>query len=252
MLSKNKIKDITSLQQKKFREQTSSFVIEGDKMVQTLLEENFELSEIFALQDWISDHYKRINNHKCTINEVSELELSKISSLQTPNKVLAIAKIPHPELQISSLENQLCLVLDSIQDPGNMGTIIRLADWFGIHHIICSHGTVDAFNPKVVQSTMGALAKTKIYYTDLNDFLSLYKQKIAHPIYGTFLNGQIIYDSKLDNKGLIIMGNEGNGISESVASYVNQRLFIPSFGTGSESLNVAIAAAIVCSEFKRR
>lgn len=253
MLTKNKIKDITALQQKKYREESGLFLVEGDKMVQTLLEGNFEIVELFALPTWIGRNNSLLHtNKRCAITEITEQELSRISALQTPNQVVAVARIPQPQLQIETLKEQLCLVLDNVQDPGNMGTIIRLADWFGIRHIVCSVGCVDVFNPKVVQSTMGALAKTTIHYTSLPEFIKDYTQQLQLPVYGTFLNGNIIYSTALQSAGLIVMGNEGNGISPQVEALVSQRLFIPSFGTGSESLNVATAAAIVCSEFRRR
>ena len=172
--------------------------------------------------------------------------------LKTPQDVLAVFEQPHYVAQSNVIEHSLCLALDGVQDPGNLGTIIRLADWFGIEHIFCSQGTVDVYNPKTVQATMGALARVKLYYVNLPELIASLKQT---PVYGTFLDGNNMYDEKLSEHGLIIMGNEGNGISKEVEKLVNKRLYVPNYPLyreTSESLNVAIATAIVCAEFRRR
>jgi len=164
---------------------------------------------------------------------------------------LAVFEIPSYELNSELLHENLSLALDNVQDPGNLGTILRIADWFGIRNVLCSIGTADAFNPKTVQATMGAIGRIRLLYTDLPEFL----KTVRIPIYGTFLEGEILYDADLQNEGIIVMGNEGNGISEAVGQLVTDKLFIPDFPmgqTGSESLNVSVATAIVCSEFRRR
>jgi TrmH family RNA methyltransferase len=171
--------------------------------------------------------------------------------LKTPQDVLGVFEIPNPELNPDLLKGKISLVLDNIQDPGNLGTILRIADWFGIEQVICSIGTVDAYHPKTVQATMGAIGRVKIHYTSLQSMF----EKTDLPVFGTFLEGEVIYHCELPSEGLIGMGNEGNGISESTAKFVTQKLYIPDFPlgkTGSESLNVSAATAIVCSEFRRR
>jgi TrmH family RNA methyltransferase len=186
----------------------------------------------------------------CIVSEVSDDELRKLSFLQHPQQVLAVFPIP----QSSTLPDpdQLILALDGVQDPGNLGTIIRIADWFGIKTIYCSEDTVDAWNPKVVQATMGSIARINLIYIDLPELLDTLPD--SFPVYGTLLDGEDIYQQPLSENGLIIMGNEGNGISEAVRTRINHRLLIPSFSQGdtAESLNVAIATAITCSEFRRR
>ena len=186
------------------------------------------------------------------IIEVTDEELKKASFLKTPQQVLGIFKIPPFLTENIDWNNSLSLMLDGIQDPGNLGTIIRLADWYGIEHILCSLDTADVYNPKVVQATMGALARVQLHYIDLPEWLSAH---LEIPVYGTFLDGGNMYEQKLSPNGVIVMGNEGNGIRPDVAKYINRRLFIPTFPAdrkSSESLNVAIATAIVCAEFRRR
>ena len=172
--------------------------------------------------------------------------------LKTPQQVLAVFRQPEYVLNTSILRDSLCLALDDVQDPGNLGTIIRLADWFGIEHIICSSNTVDIYNPKTVQATMGGIARVKTYYTPLPDLI---RSLGDIPVYGTFLDGKNIYGQPLSRNGLIVMGNEGNGISKEVEALINQKLYIPNYPQEretSESLNVAIATAIVCAEFRRQ
>jgi len=184
--------------------------------------------------------------------EVTAEELARTSLLKTPQQVLAVFEQANDFIDLSVIKHSLCLALDDIQDPGNLGTIVRLADWFGIKHIFCSLGTADIYNPKAVQATMGGLARVQLHYTDLPEFISSLKD---FPVYGTFLDGKNIYKQALSNNGLIVMGNEGNGISTAVKQLINQRLYIPNYPAGSEtseSLNVAIATAIVCAEFRRQ
>ncbi len=250
MLSKALLKLIKSLEMKKFRKEYGLFVAEGGKTVCDLINLNLEVKHIIATKEWIDNH-KEIKN--CNICEVSEEELKRASFLRTPQGVLAVFKQPQYEIDITTPEQELCLALDNVQDPGNLGTIIRIADWFGIENIYCSSGSADAYNPKTVQATMGAIGRVKIHYTNLKEMLSTIKNKSN--IYGTFLDGENIYEKKLENRGIIVMGNEGNGISEECSKIINERLFVPNFPTGrntSESLNVSVATAIICSEFRRR
>lgn len=250
MLSKNDIKNIKSLEHKKFRDEKGLFIAEGHKLVGELLGV-FRCILLAATGEWIENH-GRIPAER--VETVTSDELKRASLLRSPQDVLAVFSIPdYRETMKSVAASNLVLALDDVQDPGNMGTIVRIADWFGIKDIFCSRGTADIFNPKAVQATMGALARVRIHYTDLIKEISSLPASV--PIYGTFLDGQTIYDTELSGNGVIIMGNEGNGISPEVGKTVNRRLYIPNWPAGavtSESLNVAIATAIVCSEFRRR
>lgn len=250
MLSKNDIKIIKSLEHKKFREEKKLFVAEGHKLVGELLG-IYDCILVAASNDWI-DRQKNIPAQR--VETVTPDELKRASLLRSPQDILAVFRIPcHNTSIASSASKNLVLALDDIQDPGNLGTIVRIADWFGIKEIFCSKGTADIYNPKAVQATMGAMARVKTHYIDLAKEISSLPASV--PVFGTFLNGDIIYDTQLSGNGVIIMGNEGNGISSEVEKSVNRRLFIPNWPAGeptSESLNVAIATAIVCSEFRRR
>jgi len=249
MLTKNSIKHINSLRLKKYRSELGLFVAEGARLIDDLLNSSLEVVELYHIPEW------KINR---TIYSISEIEVSaddmkKISGLDSSTPALAVVKIPDIELSTNLLEGKLSLALDDIQDPGNMGTIIRLADWFGIDFIICSNSTVDVFSPKVVQASMGAISRVKVIYCDLQKVLSEYNKLI--PIYGTFMGGRNIYNEKLASKAIIVMGNEGNGIGPDIEKLIPNRIHIPSFATNRstvESLNVAMAASIVCSEFRRR
>ena len=247
MLSNAKLKWIHSLEQKKFRQQYGLFTAEGNKLTSDLLE-LLPCRFLVATEEWLKTH-PSIKAEEIVI--VGKDIIQKASLQKSPQDVLGIFEIPDTALIPNDLRNKISLVLDNIQDPGNLGTILRIADWFGIEHVICSVGTVDAFNPKTVQATMGAIGRVKIHYLDLSTFLPL----MDLPIFGTFLEGDIIYNCDLPSEGLVVMGNEGNGISETVTRLITQKLYIPDypFGkTGSESLNVSVATAIVCSEFRRR
>ncbi|RTL13534.1 MAG: RNA methyltransferase [Flavobacteriaceae bacterium] len=240
MVSKNQIKLITSLQQKKYRKQEQLFFAEGVKVVQELLQSNFELQDLFTTkQDFLT-----VSKDK--VHAISETELKKISALSTPNTCLAVFKIPKTK---ELVKNGLIVALDDVRDPGNLGTIIRLCDWFGIETLFCSEESVDIYNPKVVQATMGSISRVNVVYGNLETFLASAKL----PIFGTFMDGKNIYQEKLPNEGIIIMGNEANGISASVEKLVSERIAIPRFGNlqVTESLNVATATAIILSEFKR-
>ena len=241
MVSKNQIKLITSLQQKKYRKQEQLFFAEGVKVVQELLHSNFELQDLFTTkQDFLT-----VPKNK--VHAISEAELKKISALTTPNTCLAVFKIPKAKEMV---EKGLIVALDDVRDPGNLGTIIRLCDWFGIETLFCSEESVDIYNPKVVQASMGSISRVNVVYGNLETFLSQTKL----PVFGTFMDGKNIYQEELPKEGIIIMGNEANGISTSVEKLVSERIAIPRFGNlqVTESLNVATATAIILSEFKRK
>lgn len=244
MISKNQIKYIHSLEQKKNRRNEMCFVAEGPKIIEELLK-IYTPKMIFATKSWIEE------NNNIYAEEITEQELSKLSFLKHPQSVLAVFPIPQNKDTIID-PNKLYLALDGVQDPGNLGTIIRIADWFGIDTILCSMDTADAFNPKVVQATMGSIARVKIIYTNLYDLIKDHANQM--PIYGTLLDGENIYQKQLAPNGIIIMGNEGNGISTPIRNLLNERLLIPSYNLSdtAESLNVATATAIICSEFRRR
>ena len=248
MLSKNKIKYIRSLELKKNRKEERVFVAEGHKLVGDLLG-HFSCRLLVAIPAWLE------KNPKVQADEIIEVtpdELTRASLQKTPQEVLAVFEQPTWTYDVASVSKSLCLALDDIQDPGNLGTIIRLADWFGIEHIFCSQGTVDVYNPKTIQATMGALARVKLHYCHLPSLIASLGDV---PVYGTFLDGENMYGKTLTDHGLIVMGNEGNGIGEEVARLVNERLYIPNYPPQretSESLNVAVATAVICAEFRRR
>ena len=247
MISKNLIKLVKSLEQKKYRRREQLFVAEGPKVVHDLMAIR-EPQRIIATGSWYSQ-----NNIEADV-VVTEDELRKVSFLQHPQEVMALFPLPdHDEMIPAGLDQTLSLALDDVQDPGNLGTIIRLADWFGIGHIFCSMATADAFSPKVVQSTMGSIARVTLHYTDLSEMFRQLDGKV--PVYGTFLDGSNIYEQPGLANGIIVMGNEGNGISPAIEAFVSKRLLIPSYPMGrptAESLNVAVATAITCAEFRRR
>ena len=247
MISKARIKWIKSLELRKYRLQHKAFVAEGPKLVGELLS-HFTPLYIAATKEWLDSNQRLIRSVK-EVDEVSQQELERTSLLKTPQSVLAV--MPIPENSLNPLTDQLVLALDGVQDPGNLGTILRIADWFGIHNILCSEGTADVYNPKCVQACMGALARVSVHYCNLAEIL----KGIEMPVYGTFLDGTDIYKEELSQNGIIVMGNEGNGISKEVSKLINRRLLIPNFPQGStttESLNVAVATGIICAEFRRR
>ncbi len=233
MITKAQVKFVRSLQQKKFRDESGCFIAEGDKLIN-------DLRDAFSLE-------LLVNKENATAKEIEQM-----SGMRTPQGSIAVFKKRQPQAEYQLPHAELILVLDGIQDPGNLGTIIRTADWFGIQHIVCSHDTADCYNPKVVQATMGALARVHLHYTDLVQWLS--QLPADTPIYGTLLEGKNIYTEHLAPHGVIIMGNEGNGISPAVRVCINKALLIPSYPADvptSESLNVAIATAITLAEFRR-
>lgn len=246
-----------SLEMKKYRKKEGVFVAEGHKLVGDLLESgSFACKYLMATDEWLEQNKNLLEESlkHVEMNQVTEGELRKVSFQEMPQQVLAIFEQPEYVVDVNEEANKnLCLVLDDVQNPGNMGTIVRMADWFGIEHVFCSIGCADIYNPKTVQATMGAMARVQVHYVDIPEMLKNLDKKI--PVYGTFLDGENLYQKELENRGLIVMGNEGKGVSEVVESFVNERLFIPNYPEGrktSESLNVAIATAIICAEFRRR
>ena len=239
MLSKSQIKLITSLKQKKQRQQHGFFVVEGIKTIKELLQSHLVLHALYTTEPFNIDAKNEIL--------ISETDLKRISFLTTPNTALAIFNIPQPK-PIET--NGLIVALDAVRDPGNLGTIIRLCDWFGIKNLVCSHETVDCYNPKVVQATMGSITRVAISYVDLVDFL----KSATLPVLGAFMEGENIYKTKLPEQGILVMGNEANGVSKEVEAIITKKITIPRFGDlqATESLNVATATAILLSEFKRR
>lgn len=250
MISKNRIKLIHSLEQKKFRKREGLFVAEGPKLVGELLSV-LDLEYCAALPDWLDQHQHQLSR-EAEVQVATEDELQRASLLKNPQEVIALFRIPqYQNVLAEEADTSLVLALDGVQDPGNLGTIIRLADWFGIEDVYCSMETVDVYNPKAIQATMGAISRVRVHYIDLYHELC----QVKSPIYGTHLDGDNIYEQKLEQHGVIVMGNEGNGVSQEVSSRVTHRLFIPPYPADRstvESLNVAIATAIVCAEFRRR
>ena len=240
MVSKNQIKLITSLQQKKQRISHQLFFAEGIKVIQELLDSNFELVNLYTTQN----DFNEVAESKKVL--IEESDLKKITALASPNSCLAVFKIPSEKKIIKS---GLILALDAVRDPGNLGTILRLCDWFGIHQLICSKDAVDIYNPKVVQATMGSIARVNVNYVDLEQYIT----DSNLPVFGTFMDGDNIYKTQLPQEGMIVMGNEANGISIGIEKLISNRLTIPRFGMlqKTESLNVATATAIVLSEFRR-
>lgn len=247
-LSKNRVKYIRSLELKKNRKEERVFLAEGPKLVGDLLG-HFPCKFLAATSEWLRE-YSAVK--AVEVIEVGPEDLSRASLLKSPQQVLALFEQPKYEIDTEVIRNSLCLALDDIQDPGNLGTIIRLADWFGIEHIFCSPNTVDVFNPKAIQATMGGIARVKVHYIALPELIHVLGNV---PVYGTFLDGKNMYEQPLSKNGIIVMGNEGNGIGAEVEKLVNRKLYIPNYPQEretSESLNVAIATAIVCAEFRRQ
>ena len=245
MLSKSTISLLKSLQQKKFRIEHGLFLVEGNKSVTEFANSPYQIEAIYHTTA-IDPKLLKLSG-KINFSEISLNDLEKISSLKSPQEVIALVKIPAlPILNAAALKGKFAIALDGIQDPGNMGTIIRTADWFGIQHIICSADTVDVYNPKVVQATMGSLAHISIYYVELTEFL----ESINIPLFGALLDGSNIYKTNFGTEGLVIMGNEGNGLRPEIIKLVQKAVTIPR-GGHAESLNVGIATAIFCSEIKR-
>ena len=247
-LSKNKISYIQSLKDKKHRNQHNTFVAEGSKLIFDLMQ-NTEC-QLLVISEQLKEQLPDLHGEETII--ATQAELKKASHLATPPDAIAVFYQKNQIYKEIDYAQKLNLVLDEIQDPGNLGTIIRVADWFGIENIFCSLDTVDVYNTKTVQATMGALSRVNICYANIVNILN---EHINSPVYGTFLDGEIIYKESLSKEGFIVMGNEGKGISTEVEKLITQKLYIPNFSknsTTSESLNVAVATAVVCSEFRRR
>lgn len=245
MISKSQISFIKSLHQKKYRKEHGLFIVEGFKSIHEFINSKYEIDAIYCLPDVLP----KLGNlsRKIKLHEIKPNDLAKISTLNTPQQLLAIIKLPEAEgINLENIKGKFTLALDGIQDPGNLGTIIRTADWFGIEQIICSEDCVEAYNPKVVQATMGSLARVKITYTDLKN---IFKAK-ACPVYGALLNGESIYKTNFGSEGIILLGNEGKGISANLMPNIDYPITIPRFGN-AESLNVAISTSIICSEIRR-
>lgn len=240
MLSKSQIKLINSLSQKKYRQKNGLFMAEGIKVIKELLNSNFELERLFSQADIFF-------TEKDKMQLVEENELKKITKLSTSQTALALFKIPQHTAEV---KEDFIVALDGVRDPGNLGTIIRLCDWFGVKQLLCSNDTADCYNPKVIQATMGSIARVEVIYTNLAEELPMLKL----PIFGTFMNGENVYESSLPSKGILVLGNEANGITTGIEQIITNKLSIPQFGNAknTESLNVATATAIFLSEFKRR
>lgn len=244
-MTKSEIQLIRALADKRSRIESGLFVAEGEKLIGELRGSHLHVRKIFTLDGVFAGP---------EVEVVAPREMERLSLLKSANNSVALVEIPRYELRTEELAGKLTLALDDIQNPGNLGTIIRLADWLGITDIICSEGSADCFNPKVVQATMGAILRVRIHYTDLAHLLS--QAAAQHlPVCGTFLEGDNIYHTALPQAGIVVMGNEGRGISQAVAATVTQKLFVPPYPAdrhGSESLNVAMATGVICAEFRRQ
>ncbi len=238
MITKNQIKNIRGLALKKNRTKEQCFIIEGEKIVAELLSSSFQIINLFATKSWIAEN----KQFEAIASVVTNDELARISNLKSPNKVVALVKIPKRELQSNK---GITLVLDTVNDPGNLGTIIRMCDWFGVDQIICSKDTVDVYNPKVVQASMGSLLRVNLYYTDLK----LYLDGIKEPIYGAFMDGTPVKTTQLPKAAHLVMGNEANGISVEIEKMLTNKITIKNIGGNAESLNVAVATSILLHEF---
>lgn len=263
MLTKNQIKLILSLEQKKFRKESGLFVAEGKKAVTEILNSSLKIHSLYSTKIFFNtlSQFPNTPQRKFEKNEIEEADLKRISFLTTPNEVLCLVEIPKHQIILEKIGQALSFYLDNLKDPGNFGNIIRIADWFGIENIFCSAACVDAYNPKVVQATMGSIARVKINYVENENFFDELKKittrnklsgdGVDFKIYSSALSGKNIYKEKLSPTGLILLGNESEGVSEKLIQIADEKLTIPSFGK-AESLNVAASAGIICSEFRRR
>ncbi len=254
MLSLKEKKRLNLLKQKKYRQKYGFFIAEGDKIVKDFLRSDWEVHDLFVVKDWTANIQGEELQKNTRVHIIDRDELKKVSSLTTPHNVLAVVKIPERKTHFTPDPEKLVLMLDEIKDPGNLGTIIRTASWFGIHDILCSTNSVDVFNPKVIQSSMSALIHVRVWYQDLKKSLEQFKEADI-PVYGTFLSGENIYEATLRSNGVILMGNESRGIAAELEPYISRKITIPAFlqpkrGT-IESLNVATATGIICAEFRK-
>lgn len=245
MLTKATAKLIQSLKDKRHRQESGLFVIEGAKIVAELPASKITVKSLFATRNWLVANERLFSGVEKV--EVTEQQLKQISFLQTPQQVLALAHIPQQEFSVNQLKGHFSIVLDTLQDPGNLGTIIRIADWYGIKHIVCSTESADVYNPKVIQATMGSFLRVNIVYTSLETFLL--KNKL--PVYGAVMNGENLYATSFPKQGLLLIGNEGSGIGAELMPYISHPITIPKQG-GAESLNAGIATAIICDAWARQ
>jgi len=254
MLSKSQIKLIRSLQLKKYRETEGLFIAEGKKIVEELMGSPIHIKQILISKsrpELVSGSHKLKHDKLVDVVEIPQEEFGKISTLTTPSGILAVCNIPKANAEQPDLKKDIVLALDDIRDPGNLGTIIRIADWFDIKHIYCSEESVDAYNPKVVQASMGSIARVHVHYINLASMLQK-KVEEGIQVFGAMMNGKNIYTEQVKPKGILVIGNESNGISKEVQKHINHPVCIPSYNTkGPESLNAAIATAILCAEFRR-
>ena len=253
MITRNKISFLVSLQKKKVRDENLLYIVEGDKLVREYISAGMPVRSVIAKPEFLNSLSGDITG-KIEMEAVSYEELKKISTLKTPHNALALVEMPNQEPNAKKILKDWCLALDCIQDPGNLGTIIRTSGWFGIKNIICSVDCVDVYNPKVIQASMGALIQVKIFQQVLSDFLKEAREK-GIQVYGTLLNGESIYNSPFDKKGIILIGNESKGISDSLMPFITEKIMIPRFGEikpGIDSLNAAIATSIVLSQIAGR
>ena len=254
MISKARIRFIKSLQNKKVRDEERLFVIEGDKLITEFLIAKVPIKILLGKPEFLKSLQPDLSRYVNLIENINFDELKKISTLKTPHNALAVVHMPEREMNMTEVLNKFCVALDCIQDPGNMGTIIRAAGWFGIENVICSMDCVDVYNPKVIQSSMGALLHVNVFYHDLKKlFTSAAENSVA--VFGTLLEGDSIYKHKLDSKGIILLGNESKGISDEFIPFITEKIKIPKFSTatqGIDSLNVGMAASVVFSEFLRK
>ena len=249
MTTIHQIKYIKSLNQKKFRQKYDKFVVEGDKICQDLLrKDKYEIDIIYALKQWFSEHGEILKKTNILSHEVSERELQKISNFKTANQAFSIISIPNSNIFLTKSHRNI-IFLDGIQDPGNLGTIIRIADWFGFKSIVASQSTVDFYNPKVVQATMGSFMNVCLVNAELQELKNLHPDRL---VLAASLEGKSIYDNKISSPSILVIGNESKGISKSVLKLVDKEIRIPSYGNRSDSLNAAISTAIICAEIRRK
>jgi len=246
MLSKATIKFVQLLKDKKNRQEHGLFLVEGNKTVAELLASNLKVKTLFATERWLRDYHELLKTDT-VFEKVSDIELKKLSNLVTPQDVVALVEMPGNKFDSSKITNSFSIALDGIQDPGNFGTILRIADWYGIQNIICSPQCADVYNPKVIQSAMGSFIRVNVFYTSLNHFFEANKNI---QVYGAVMNGDDLYTSKINSNGILLIGNEGSGISEDLNKFVTKALTIPRKGN-AESLNAAIATAIICDAWAR-
>ena len=247
-MTANELKRIVSLHIDKFRKEQQRFLVEGPKLLEELLRSNFNINAIYALPEWI-DTAKNMP-YSLNIIKVSPKELSRISQMTTPNQLVAEVTMKKNTLLQPSDSKEWIIALDNINNPGNLGTIIRTADWFGVRHIVCSSNCADFYNPKVLQATMGSFTRINVYYTDLEQWLSAETQKT--PIYGAVMDGNSLYDTEIAKNGILLIGNESHGISHNLNRFIFKKIKIPAYGGKAESLNASIATAVILSELRRR